>query len=417
MAAWSRRTFLKATAASSLAALPDPAGLLAAEGAARGGTQRTPARHDDPLGIRDQFPVTRDLAYLNTASMGPLPTPVHDVLTAYAEERMMYRDPGSRRAALESARQRFASLFGADTNEIALLFSTSDGENLVANAIDWKPGDNVVVDELHYTTAFVVYRALEERRGIELRIVPTVEGRSRPEDFASRTDRRTRLLSVAWVSNRNGFRHDLPTLSTIAHDQGAYLFADAIQAFGTFPTDLHAEGVDFACGNGYKWLFADYGCAPFYVRAEHLEWMQPDRNGHTQVAEMLPDHEFRLKDSAAKFEYANVAYGPAAAMDAALEFIEGVGLDAIAQHTHALAGELRSGAADLGLKLFTPPANPSPIVSFYHGLDPETLASALMDAGVRFTFQERGTLLRAAVAMFNNRDDVDRLLGVLAEHV
>ena len=82
------------------------------------------------------------------------------------------------------------------------------------------------------------------------------------DDFASHTDERTRLISVAWVSNRNGFRYDLPPLADLAHAHGAYLYADAIQAWGTFPTNLHDENVDFACGNGYKWLHADFGCAP-----------------------------------------------------------------------------------------------------------------------------------------------------------
>ena len=279
------------------------------------------------------------------------------------------RDPGSRGRATARARQRFASLFGADEEEIALLFSTSDGENMVAKAIDWQPGDNVVIDELHFVTAFVVYRELERREGVELRIIPSREGRAHPEDYDAYTDDRTRLISVAWVSNRNGFRHDLPTLAEIVHARGGYLFADGIQAFGTFPTNLHDEGVDFACGNGYKWLFADFGCAPLYVRREHLEWMQPDRFGHGHVAETLPEHQYRLKTDAQKYEYANPAYGPIAAMDAALGFLGEVGMERIAEHTHALAGQLREGAADLGMKLFTPPSNPSPIVSFYHGLD------------------------------------------------
>lgn len=417
MTDWSRRTFLKTTAASGLVALPSTGALSASPSSDAVEAHEPLTVTDDPLGIRAQFPVTEEFAYLNTASMGPLPLPVRAALKAYADERMMYRDPSSRRAALERARGRFADLFGADNEEVALLFSTSDGENLVANAIDWKPGDNVVIDELHFTTAFVVFRELEKRAGVELRIVPAREGRARPEDFEAHTDARTRLISVAWVSNRNGFRHDLPTLADIAHTNGAYLFADAIQAFGTFPTDLHAEGVDFACGNGYKWLFADYGCAPLYVRREHIEWMHPDRFGHGQVAETLSDHEYRLKDTAAKFEYSNASYGAATAMDAALAFIADVGLDRIAEHTQSLAAELRTGVAELGCDLFTPPENPSPIVSFYHGLDPERFGKALTDEGVRFTFQERGRLLRSSVAMFNNRDDVDRLLGVIARMV
>ena len=367
--------------------------------------------------MRSEFPVTDELAYLNTASLGPLSRTVRNTLVAYADEKMLYRNPASRRAAKERARAKFAALFGADEDEIAFLYATSDGENIVVGAIDWKAGDNVVLDELHFTTSFVLYRELQKRSGVELRIVPSHGGRARIEDFEARVDGRTRLISVAWVSNRNGFRHHLPSLGELAHANGAYLYADAIQAFGTFTTNLHDEGADFACGNGYKWLFADFGCAPLYVRREHLEWMTPDRYGHGQVAENLLDHHFLLKTTAEKFEYANVSYGAMAAMDAALTVLEDVGLDRIERHTVALAGELRAGVAELGLDLFTPPDNTSPIVSFYHGLDPEKLLKALRADHVPVTFQEDGRLLRAAVALFNNRADVARLLGVLARLV
>lgn len=401
MGDWTRRDFVRTTTMSGLAASAAPPFHVRTRTA------------DDPLGIRDQFPVTQELAYLNTASMGPVPLPVRAAMDAYAEERMMYRNPASRPVARARARTRFADLFGADPEEIAFLFSTSDGENLVANAIEWRPGDNVVVDELHFTTAFVVFRELERRTGIELRIVRPTDGRITVDDFAQQTDARTRLITVAWVSNRNGFRHDLPALSDLAHRHGAYLFADAIQAFGTFPTDLHAEDVDFACGNGYKWLFADYGCAPFYVKREHLEWMRPDRFGHVQVRGARDSHRYDLATDAAKFEYANPSYPSITALDASLAFLGEVGLEAIADHTQALAAGLRTSLADLGLEMFTPAGNPSPIVSAYHGQDPQTLADALMAEGVRFSFQEQGRLLRCAVAMFNNQDDVDRLLGVL----
>ncbi len=414
MSDFSRRNFLKTTAAAGLAVpLAGRPAILGAAPDQRSTVPRRPSE-EDPLGIRGEFPITEETAYLNTASVGPLSRTVHDALAAYAEEKMMYRNPGSRRQAEVSAREKFARIFGADENEIAFLYSTSDAENIITSAMDWKEGDNVVVDELHFTTTFVLYRELEKRHGIELRIVPSTDGRARVDDFAARTDDRTRLLSVAWVSNRNGYRHHLPALAEVAHAHGAYLYADAIQAFGTAATNLHDEGVDFACGNGYKWMFADFGCAPFFVRSEHLEWMRPDRYGHSQVAENLPDHRFRLHATAEKYEYANVSYGSVTAMDAALSVLEDVGLDRIEKHTVGLAAELYAGVADLGIELFTPADNPSSIVSFYHGLDTDALWDGLAAEKVPVTFQEQGRLLRSAVAMFNNRDDVDRLLGVLA---
>jgi len=413
-----RRRFLTTSAAAGLATIPGiRTGGAYSESRERTGADRdlhsANTGSDDPLGVRGSFPVTDELAYLNTASVGPLPVPVRDALHAYADNKMRRRDAAAGREAIAGARSRFADMFGADEDELAFLYATSGAENIIVSAMEWRAGDNVVVDELHFVTTFVLYRELERRAGIELRIIPSRDGVVTVDDFAARTDQRTRLISVAWVSNRNGFRYDLPALADLAHAQGAYLFADAIQAWGTFPTNLHDEGVDFACGNGYKWLHADFGCAPFYVRREHLEWLSADRYGHRQVAETLPGHRFRLKSSAEKLEYANPAYGPVTALDAALQFLGQVGLDRIAQHTHSLAAELREGARALGMRMFTPPNNPSAIVSFHHGLDHERLGRALADEGVSVTFQEDGKLLRAAVGMFNNRNDVERLLGVI----
>ena len=218
---FSRRHFLKATAAAGLAVPVVGTSPLEATSPSRGDRRRL-SSEEDPLGVRGEFPITEDTAYLNTASSGPLPRAVHDALTAYAEERATYRNPGSRGEALRDARAKFARLFGANEEEIALLFSTSDAENIITSALDWREGDNVVVDELHFTTTYVLYRELEKRHGIELRIVPVREGRASVDDFAARTDARTRLISVAWVSNRNGYKHHLPSLSEVAHAHDAY---------------------------------------------------------------------------------------------------------------------------------------------------------------------------------------------------
>ena len=239
-----RRRFLTTSAAAGLATIP---GIPAA------GRDLPSARtgsDDDPLGVRPSFPVTKEFAYLNTASVGPLPVPVRDALHRYADNKMHRRDAAAGREAIAGALARFADMFGADEDELAFLYATSGAENIIVGAMEWRTGDNVVVDELHFVTTFVLYRELERRAGVELRIIPSRDGVVTVDDFAARTDSRTRLLSVAWVSNRNGFRYDLPALADLAHIHGAYLYAAAIQAWGTFPTNLHDERVAFACGNG-----------------------------------------------------------------------------------------------------------------------------------------------------------------------
>ena len=221
MTSLDRRSFLKSTTAG-----------LASVAAARGETH--PA-NDDPLGVRAEFPITETQAYLNTASSGPFPRAVRTAALAFAEEKTLRPTPGRRQETRASARAKFAKLFDAKEEEVAFLYSTSDGENIVARGLDLQAGDNVVIDELHFITSFVLFRQLEEERGIELRVVPQKNGRAPVEEFEARVDRRTRLISVAWVSNRNGYRHDVRALADLAHSHGALLYADAIQAFGTFP--------------------------------------------------------------------------------------------------------------------------------------------------------------------------------------
>ncbi|HJO37498.1 MAG: aminotransferase class V-fold PLP-dependent enzyme [Vicinamibacterales bacterium] len=401
-----RRSFLKTAAATGLATLPASARARALGKSAQ----------DDPLGVRDDFHVTREQTYINISLVGPMPTPVYEAAIEFADAQRL--DPAP--AYFESLRIRnetrgvFADLFGAKPEEIALLFSTSDAENIVTDAVDLKAGDNVVVDELHFATTFVLYRQLERTKGIELRIVPHAEGRSHFEDFAERTDSRTRLISVAWVSNRNGFRHDVKALADLVHGHGGLLFADGIQGLGAFPVDLHETGVDFAVANSYKYLLSAWGAAPFYVREEHLDRIPPDRFGHNHVAETQPDFHFKLRETAAKYEYSGSVYGTIRQLKAALEYLGGVGLDRIERHTVGLAKRLNSGLVDLGFDMFTPPDNPSWIVSFNHGRDRQEVQELLDAEKISVSMRERGTQIRASVGLYNNDADIDHLLKIMA---
>src|SRR5439155_20892584 len=132
---------------------------------------------DDPLGVRRDFPVVRDGLYLNAAYIAPVPVSVADAARAFAERKASKPIPlDEMLRKTDDVRRQFARLVGAEADEIGFLFATSEGENIVASALDLKPGDNVVVDELHYNTSYVLYRHLEETRRIEIGIVKHRDG-------------------------------------------------------------------------------------------------------------------------------------------------------------------------------------------------------------------------------------------------
>ena len=371
------------------------------------------ASKDDPLGVRSDFPVVEQSVYLDSAYITPSPLQAVEAAQAFAEAKA--RDPVSLGGMLQETnlmRQRFATLVGASEMEIGVLFATSDGENIVSRALDLKQGDNVVIDDLHYDTTYLLYQQLAEQRGLEVRIVNSEAGGAPVDAFAEHVDRQTRLISVAWVSHQNGFRHDLAGLADLAHSNGAYLYADAIQGIGALNIDVRSTGIDFFTAGTYKWLLGGYGVAPFYVREELLERIGTDRFGSLNIAEELGQHRFRVYDDARKYGYATMGFGSVFQLRAAIDYLLRVGVPNIEAHTVGLAQQLNTGLVGQGHDVWTPKDNRSPIVTFRHHRDIALVRSTLEEAGIRISFKAEGDELRAGIALFNNSDDIDKLLDV-----
>ncbi len=343
----SRREFMGIASAAALAGI--------AGSACSGETNQSTAdaaatpTGDDPLGVRGDFPVATESLYLNTPYIGPSPQPAVDKTIEFLAAKS--RDPillGAMLEEEEAVREKFSRLIRAGIGEIGLVSSTSEGENIVVNSLDLKAGDNVVIDDLHYMTSLVMYSQLAETLGIETRIVRNVDGVTSPEAFAEMVDENTKLISVAWISNRNGYRQDLKALADLAHAHGAYLYADAVQGVGMIDLDVGPTGVDFLTTGSYKWLLGGFGVAPFYVRESVKDVVKPDRLGWTEQ----------------------------------------------------------------GFEVFTPPNNQSAIVSFNHGADRAVLENQLADANVRLSFRENDAQIRVGPAMFNNEQDIDAFLDI-----
>ena len=365
---------------------------------------------DDPLGVRADFPIVADRHYLNSAYIAPIPRPVLDAGREFLERKSLQSlQVGDLLRKNSEVRSQFAALINASPDEIALLYTTAEGENIVANNLDWATGDNVVIDELHYDSEFVIYRALEARRGVELRIVKHRDGAVAASDFEPHVDRRTRLVSVAWVSHQNGFRHDMRPIADLAHAHGALFYTDAIQAVGMFPIDVRASGVDFLCSGTYKWLLSGFGVAPFFIRRELLERLSQDRFGEFSVERNLPDHRYELYRTARRFDYASQAFAEVHMLNASLKYLEHVGVARIEAHTIDLARRLQEGLTGQGHKMFTPPGNRSSIVTFYPTKPAEEIRAAFTTARLEATV--RDGQVRVSPALFNTVDDVERFLA------
>jgi selenocysteine lyase/cysteine desulfurase len=395
-----RRSFMTASAAGFVVAIQPP--------------DASAAPMDpnlDPLGVRADFPVVDHRIYLNSAYIAPVHRAGIVASQAHVEAKSKGSlDVGSLMRANNAVRAQFARMINAAPEEIGLLFSTGDGENVIANGVGLKPGDNVVVDDLHYTSEFVLYRALEASRGIELRIVKNRDGAVTADDFEPHVDKRTRIVSVAWVSNQNGFRHDMRPIADLAHAHGALFYADAVQAAGMIDVDVRAAGVDALCSGSYKWLMSEFGVAPFFVSRDAVDRIQSDRIGEFAVARNEADHHYQLVKNASKFEGTSRSFGAVAQLRASLTYLEKVGVPRIEEHTVALAQQLHAGLVKQGYRMFTPHGNRSSIVTFYVTKPADAWHAALDPAKIDVTI--RNTQVRVSPALFNNADEIDQLLNV-----
>jgi len=370
------------------------------------------AATDDPLGVRSDFPVVEEGVYLDSAYITPSPRQAVEATQAFAEAKA--RNPVSLGSMLQETnrvRQLFATLVGATEHEIGVLYATSDGENIVARALGLRQGDNVVIDDLHYETTYLLYQQLAEEVGLEVRIARSRDGAAGVDAFAALTDSRTRLISVAWISHQNGYRHDLAALADLAHANGAYLYADAIQGIGAVALDAKATGIDFFTAGTYKWLLGGFGVAPFYVREELLGLIEPDRYGSLSIDQDLGDHRFTIYQDARKYGYATMGFGPMYQLGAALDYLLEVGVPNIERHTVGLAHRLEEGLRSQGHDVWTPAGNRSPIVTFRHHREVGMVRRTLEGEGIRVSHKAEGEELRVGIALFNTSDEIDHLLA------
>ncbi len=398
-----RRTFVNLTSAAMVAA---PYAAKAQSGGS-----------DDPLGIRSDFPLLKHTNFLNTAYHSVAPQQVVDAGVQFYKDRANPADGiGPWIGEGRAVRASFAKLVGAQPSEIGLIHATSDAENIIANAIDLKEGDNIVTDDLQYVASFVLYDHFAKTKGVEVRIVKRDEtGATTLENFEKLVDGKTRIVSVSWVSHENGYQHDLRALSNLAHNNGAYFYVDAIQGIGMLELDVKEAGIDFfGCGT-YKWLLGSYGVAFFYIREELQDIITADRRGMLSVTNTEIMTGFDSYPDAAKYGFATPAFGAITVVGTALEYLHKVGVNNIENHTVPLAHQIRVNFIKLGIKTDTPMNNRSAIVTYFPDKAPAKVKALYDEENIKLTYKHGGTKIRVGVSLFNNQSDIDHFNSVSAK--
>ncbi len=367
------------------------------------------ARYAD---FRKRFPIFREKIYLNSCSQGALSDAVEDALNEFTQSWHRHGSPWDLWIEIQDdLRREFASLIGAEADEIAITFSASSAISAVASALDFRSRPNILMGELEFPTMSHIWLA-QIPRGARITWIPAHDGTNTPADYRARADRRTLIIPATHVCFRNGFRNDPAGIADAAHDAGAYFMLDDYQSCGTRPVDVRALGADFYVAGALKYLLGTAGVAFLFVRRQIIELLQPTLTGWFAQAEpfAFDSLHHRPAPTAARFQSGTPPVAAAYAALAGLRLLNRLGIDHVESRVALLAQRFIAGVVAHGWELKTPRDSHGPLVVI-RARNSGNIVEALGREGIILSSRDGG--LRMSFHAYNTPDDVDATLAAL----
>ncbi|MEM0964417.1 MAG: aminotransferase class V-fold PLP-dependent enzyme, partial [Bacteroidota bacterium] len=232
--------------------------------------------------FRSQFRLPDDTVYLDHAATGVLSESAHSAAADFLAGRAGHvpgRMPNNFPVDLERierARQRAATLVGADVSQTALVPNTSYGLNLVAQGLDWQPGDRVAVPGCEFPSNLLPWRALHDR-DVVTDAIPHRDGAFTLDDIEATLRPETRVVAVSAVQFLSGFRCDLAAIGDLCRQRGILFVVDGIQGVGAVRIDVQEIQADLLAVGGHKWLGSMQGAGFVAVSPHLMERVRPLR--------------------------------------------------------------------------------------------------------------------------------------------
>ncbi len=391
--------------------------------------------------IRSQFPILsskiygKDLIYLDNAASSQTPRCVVDEI-----ERMYFESKAnvhrgvhflSQRAteAQERTRRAVADFIGADsTDEIIFTRGTTEGINLVASSMGklLADGDEIIVSQMEHHSNIVPWQLIGQTKRVEVKAIPvTDEGLLDMDAFRSMLSEKTKVVSVCQVSNVLGTVNPVAEIAAEAHRVGAAVVVDGAQGAPHMAVDVKAIDCDFYVFSSHK-MYGPTGIGVLYGKREWLNRLPPYQGGGEMI-DHVSFHGTTFADIPFKFEAGTPDYVGIAAFGKALEFIDKIGIDAIAAHEHDLLEYTTARmTADIDdLRIYGTAPEKAGVISFnVDGIHPYDLGMFIDKLGIAvrtghhcaqplMARYDIDGCARASFAIYNTREECDRFVDAL----
>ena len=381
----------------------------------------------------------RPLVYLDNAATTQKPTSVLQTSRHYYEAVNANIHRGAHHLArlatetFENSRQTVATYLNAATSdEVIFTAGTTDGINLVANILllsgRIQPGDEILISTLEHHSNIVPWQMLCERTGAILKIIPCDEDGTLDQNaFLDLLHERTKILALTWISNSFGTVNPVAEMTAAAKRVGALVLIDAAQAVAHTRIDVQALDIDFLAFSGHK-IYAPTGIGVLWGRADVLNSLPPWRGGGEMIKEVTFE-KTTYNELPFKYEAGTPNIEGAIALAAAMNFVDGLGLNSIQEHERGL---IRSAAEALssipGIHFFGPADRAGALSFNVEGVHHYDLGTLMDQMGVAVRtghhccqplmarFGITGTV-RASFAVYNSPRDVEALTDAVTKAV
>ena len=389
--------------------------------------------------IRQDFPILKQLAYgkplayLDNAATSQKPKSVIDAITHYytTDNSNIHRGVHllSERATqqYEEAREKVQRFINArEKREIIFVRGTTEALNLVAQSYgraNVNAGDEVLITALEHHSNIVPWQILCSEKSARLRVAPiNDEGEVLLDDFADLINERTKLVSIAHVSNALGTINPVREMVELAHRQGIPVLVDGAQAAPHTQIDVQDLDCDFYAFSGHK-VYGPTGIGVLYGKPELLEAMSPYQGGGDMIASVSFE-KTTYNTLPYKFEAGTPNIAGTIGLGAAIDYVSGIGVDRIARHEHDLLSygtELLSKIP--GLRLIGTAKKKAGVLSFVlEGIHPHDVGTVLDREGIAIRTGHHCAMplmdrfgvpatARASLAVYNTREEIDSLVA------
>ncbi|MFH1194338.1 MAG: aminotransferase class V-fold PLP-dependent enzyme [bacterium] len=369
--------------------------------------------------FRNTFPHIREGRIIfDHAALGPLCDKVRNSIDEYLDQRsLLYPDFFERFLVKErNAKEQLGIMLNVPKERIAWIDNVSNGLNVLAQGITWKPGDRVILFDCEFPSNIYPFLNLT-RQGVEVDFVKSKNGIINTNDIEKIITPRTRLLSVSFVQFLSGYRIDVKTLGDICKKHGIIYCVDGIQGAGVVEIDIPESNIDFFVGGTQKWLMALMGLSYFYISEELQQKLDQKYVGWLSVKDAwnLLDYKLELKDTAESFQTGTMPAIGIVALNSVLEVFLSFGITEIEK---SIVSNTKYFIEKLGENNFYPVLKDMPdenlagIITFPHE-KPAEVMKHLNRNGVIGSVREG--MIRFSPHFYNTKEEIDRVVALIKE--